>query len=420
MTRFDAKAVIGAGYGDEGKGLLTDFLAAETKDTIVVRSNGGAQAGHSVVTDDGLRHVFHHIGSGALAGARTHLSRYFVAHPMLFPAEWSALRERGAELSITSDPRTLITTPFDVAVNQALELARGGSRHGSTGLGFGETIERNRHPQFAVTMLDLFRPDLARRLERIRSQWLPARLAALGLRGLPTSIERALDDRALGTRFIDDCERYLERVALCPDRRLQGRGRVLFEGAQGLLLDQDYGAFPHVTRSRTGLANMLDIAAEAGIAHIEVTYVTRCYVTRHGAGPLLGEAAQLDGICMQDATNAPNAWQGCLRVAALDTDALQRAIAHDLTHAQGRGVRVRARLAVTCLDQAVDAFTVVHGARGARLNPVHAAASIAAEAGLELGLEAWGPTRRDVRQVSSKPRTRVQQLTALPTSLELG
>ena len=158
MTRFDAKAVIGAGYGDEGKGLLTDFLAAETKDTIVVRSNGGAQAGHSVVTDDGLRHVFHHIGSGALAGARTHLSRYFVAHPMLFPAEWSALRERGAELSITSDPRTLITTPFDVAVNQALELARGGSRHGSTGLGFGETIERNRHPQFAVTMWICFAP----------------------------------------------------------------------------------------------------------------------------------------------------------------------------------------------------------------------------------------------------------------------
>ena len=71
MTRFDAKAVIGAGYGDEGKGLLTDFLAAETKDTIVVRSNGGAQAGHSVVTDDGLRHVFHHIGPGALAGVQS-------------------------------------------------------------------------------------------------------------------------------------------------------------------------------------------------------------------------------------------------------------------------------------------------------------------------------------------------------------
>lgn len=117
----------------------------------------------------------------------------------------------------------------------------------------------------------------------------------MGLPELPANLERALDDRALGTRFVGDCERYLERVVLCPDRRLRDRGSVIFEGAQGLLLDQDYGAFPHVTRSRTGLANMLEIAVEAGIAHIDVTYATRCYVRKAAASVARHADSPVDG-----------------------------------------------------------------------------------------------------------------------------
>ena len=402
MTELEAKAVIGAGYGDEGKGLMTDLLAAATPDAVVVRSNGGAQAGHTVVAKTGARHVFHHVGSGAFAGAATHLSRHFVAHPMLFLEEWTALRACGAELRISSDPRALITTPFDVAINQAVELARGSSRHGSTGVGFGETIERNQHPDFALTTQDLFRPDLARRLERIRSHWLPARLAALEVSEVPASIAHALDDSTLIARFLDDCDRYLSRVALWPDRRLRDKGHVIFEAAQGLLLDQDYGAFPHVTRSNTGLPNMLQIAAEANIQAIDVTYVTRCYTTRHGQGPLPGETPQLDGMRVEDATNAPNAWQGPLRTAPLDVHVLRHAVAHDLARAAGSDMRVRAGLAVTCLDQATDSFTVLHGTGGttgtnaARLPPGRAAQAIAAHAGLPLAYESWGPARHAV------------------------
>lgn len=197
-----------------------------------------------------------------------------------------ALERTCDELRICSDPRAWVTTPFDVAINQAVELARGQARHVSTGTGFGETIERCQHAEFALTTLDLFRLDLTRRLERIRSHWLPARLAALGVSTLPACIEQALGDPTLIARFVDDCERYLARVTLWPDRRVRERGHVIFEGAQGLLLDQDYGAFPHVTRSHTGLHNMVQIALEAQIQTIDVTYVTRCYATRHGAGPL--------------------------------------------------------------------------------------------------------------------------------------
>lgn len=396
MTELESKAVIGAGYGDEGKGLMTDRLAAATPSAVVVRSNGGAQAGHTVVTEAGVRHVFHHVGSGALAGAATHLSRHFVAHPMLFLEEWSQLRACGAELSISSDPRVLITTPFDVAINQATEIARGSARHGSTGAGFGETIERNRHAEFALSMQDLFRPNLARRLEHIRSHWLPARLAALGVAQIPAPIARALDDSALTSRFLHDCEHYVARVTLWPDRRLRDKGNVVFEAAQGLLLDQDYGTFPHVTRSHTGLPNMLEIAAEAGIRAIDVTYVTRCYTTRHGAGPLPGEAAQLEGLRVEDPTNAPNAWQGALRIAPLDTRVLQRAIAHDLAHAASRDIRVRARLAVTCLDQASGTFALRHGGGEEWVKKERAAEAIAHRAALALECVSWGPRRCDV------------------------
>ena len=101
-----ASVVVGAGYGDEGKGLATDWLCARHEaDVLAVRFNGGAQAGHTVQTPDGQRHVFSHFASGTLAGADTYLSRYFVCHPMLFTQEREALREKGFRPRVAIDPQ---------------------------------------------------------------------------------------------------------------------------------------------------------------------------------------------------------------------------------------------------------------------------------------------------------------------------
>jgi adenylosuccinate synthase len=135
-----AYGVIGACYGDEGKGRTVDAIAHRLgAGTVVVRSNGGAQAGHTVVAPSGARHVFHQIGSGAFAGAATHFSRFMVSHPMMLAEEVRAVAALGGETVITADPRGFVTTPWDMMVNQAVEMARGGGRHGSCGLGFGET-----------------------------------------------------------------------------------------------------------------------------------------------------------------------------------------------------------------------------------------------------------------------------------------
>jgi len=352
-----AQVVIGAQFGDEGKGRLTDHYAAEMgNDAVVIRFNGGAQAGHTVVTPDGSRHVFSHVGSGALVGAATFLSRFFVSNPILFLKEMESLAAKGVAPTIYVDPQSPVTTPYDMMINQIVERERGGSRHGSCGVGFGETIERNLTPAYALTVADLAdRSALAAKLDLARRDYAPARLARLGFADAFARNADLFRSDAILEHFIEDARRFIDAITVA-DARTATRGRsLLFEGAQGLLLDQDRGFFPHVTRSNTGLRNVLALAGELGLDRLDITYATRAYLTRHGAGPMPHELSEKPYPGVVDATNVPNAYQGTLRFGWLDLDVLRRAIAKDLADAnQLPGLAVDARLAITCLDQIGD------------------------------------------------------------------
>jgi len=346
-----ALAVIGANYGDEGKGRTVDWLTVPFgADAVVVRSNGGAQAGHTVVTARNLRHVFHHIGSGAFHGARTHLSRFMVSHPILFADEAAALAGHEVEVRVSADPRGYVTTPWDMMVNQAVEVARGGGRHGSCGLGFGETVGRSEESCFRLSVADLGADALRTKLHAIRSQWLPMRLAALCLESGSGALAYANSEAVLD-RFVDQCRAFAQAVELREDARLGDVGTVIFEAAQGLLLDQNAEGFPFLTRSNTGLTNMLAIAAEAGIETLDPLYVTRCYLTRHGRGPMEDERAIDPWFAVDDPTNRPNPWQETLRFGLLDPARLGARISADCAQAEGR-IALRPALAMTCFDQA--------------------------------------------------------------------
>ena len=356
-VQMTARAVIGAQFGDEGKGRVTDYYAAEVgRDGIVIRFNGGAQAGHTVVTPDGSRHVFSHVGSGALVGAATFLSRFFVSNPILFLKEMESLAAKGVAPTIYVDPQSPVTTPYDMMINQIVERERGGSRHGSCGVGFGETIERNLTPAYALTVADLAdRSALAAKLDRIRRDHAPARLARLGFADAFARNADLFRLDAILEHYVEDARRFIDAIAVA-DARTATRGQhLLFEGAQGLLLDQDRGFFPHVTRSNTGLRNVLELAKELELERLEVTYATRAYSTRHGAGPMPHELPEKPYPGVVDATNIPNAYQGTLRFGWLDLDTLRSAIAEDLADANRLpGLTVDARLAITCLDQVGD------------------------------------------------------------------
>jgi len=401
MMQRTAIAVIGAGYGDEGKGLMTDYHAAGGPDAIVVRFNGGAQAGHTVVTPDGLRHVFSHFGSGTLAGAATFLSRHFVCHPALFAKEADALAAAGVALPpLFIDERAPLSTLYDILLNQLAERRRGNARHGSCGMGFGETVERNLDPEFALTAADLQEGAgwLLHRLAAIRDRYVPRRLAALGIAAPDTEAAARLASDSLLQAYVHAAMRLRRATRLARPTLLAGRTQVVFEGAQGLLLDQQRGAFPWVTRSHTGIRNALEVAAEAGIGALDVVYVTRAYLTRHGAGPLAHELPGKPYAGIEDRTNVPNEFQGTLRFAHLDLDLLVRTVRTDFADALlYPGIGARLQLAVSCLDQVGPALSYVEDGTLKSAAPAALAAHLAQRLGAGTVYTAWGPTRATVR-----------------------
>lgn len=337
-----ATVVIGANYGDEGKGLMVDYLASRISgEKVVVRFNGGAQAGHTVETPRGERHVFSHFGAGTLAGAQTYLSKHFVCNPLLFWHERKKLEDASFRPIVAIDPRCFITTPYDMMINQAVEDARGDKRHGSVGLGFGETIERN-----GVVSFQLWKADLAdnkkveEKLRLIRDQWLPVRCAQLGLSQFPEDDMRLTDE---SLRKIIEATEAFESATVTAGAEFLENKEIIFEGAQGLALDMDGKNFPHVTRSNTGLTNVMPIAKGIGLS-LEVFYMTRPYLTKHGAGPLPSEYTPDPAI--QDATNTEHPYQGRLRFGRLSIPDMKDRIEDDLKLAPD----AQAWVGLTCTD----------------------------------------------------------------------
>lgn len=392
-----ARAVVGSGYGDEGKGLMVDALANQSRAFTVVRYNGGAQAGHTVETPDGRRHVFHHIGSGSFAGAPTHLSRFFVCHPMMLAAELSELARLGVVPKVTVDPGSPVTTPYDVLINQAAEAARGSGRHGSCGMGFGETIERSERG-YGLTAADLMDvPALRDHLDRLRRNYVPQRLVALGLS--PEAVDAwRLNDRIL-ERFVEDAQEFTGRIPLQITAEVSGD--LLFEGAQGLRLDQIKGEFPYVTRSYTGLRNVCILAKELGIPNVDAVYVTRCYRTRHGAGPLAHEQPEPPCRGFTDPTNRPNPHQGVLRFAPLDVDTLAGDVHTDAREAEESGTNVRVFVAVTCLDQIQQKVAVRKNGQQHRWDAREVTAAIAEGVRPAGVFESHGPTWQTIKTPAS-------------------
>jgi len=405
-----AQVVIGAQFGDEGKGRWVDYYAEKYGGNgIVVRFNGGAQAGHTVVTPDGRRHVFSHVGSGAFAGAATFLSRFFVSNPILFLKERERLATLGIKPAVSLDPASPVTTPYDMMINQMVEKQRGDGRHGSCGIGFGETLERHARPDYALAVADLADESVLRdRLNAIRCEYAPARLARLGFGDLFAENAGLFQSDALLEHYIEDTQCFLEAVTLT-DLPAAAQGRsILFEGAQGLLLDQQRGFFPYVTRSHTGLRNVLILAAELELERLEVTYATRAYLTRHGAGPLPGALPKPPYPAISDLTNIPNDYQGVLRFAWLDLDLLRWAIVGDLADAdQVPGLVIAPQLAVSCLDQLGDGPAVYcQGKRRRRVGSATLADSIAEHVGISQTISSFGAERHlvhDGRRCSALP-----------------
>jgi len=329
------KIVIGLGFGDEGKGSVTSYLCSTVNNPIVVRFNGGHQAGHTVIRD-GKRHVFSTYGSGTLQGAPTYWSKFCTFYPVAVCNERAVLEKVLAPSKVPTiyvHPFAPVTTPFDVYKNQEKERV---NRHGSVGVGFGETI--NRHESFyKLHVIDLFFPKVLRaKLENIATKYYQ-----IDKNTAHIEIEK----------FLEYCYECLKYISVSNEADILIGRDLIFEGAQGILLDQDFGFFPNVTRSNTTSKNAISIIDSLGLDKdfLEIFYVTRSYQTRHGNGYMSFEND--NSVVLKnnsDETNVKHEFQGNFRIGKLDTELLSYALNCDSHFTEGV---LRKNLVVTCLDQ---------------------------------------------------------------------
>lgn len=325
--------VIGSGYGDEGKGYFTDYLSSQKNQSVVIRFNGGAQAGHTVTTLGNKTHVFGHFTSNLFLEKSTgYLSKYFQLNPIVYLKELKQLNNLGINPEMACHDNCYVSTPYDMLLNQWLEKSRGDSRHGSCGLGIGETIHRSEIENIPLFAMDLKDEEkLKLKIKEIK-KYFEKRVKELNLNSFLDEFKFSLSDE-FSDKFIQDCQLMLETLIVgvnnIKDNFFNGKN-IIFEGAQGLMLDQHMGEFPFVTRSNTGLKNVVEFCVENNIQEMNVIYATRCYKTRHGEGPMKWAMTDKPYENIIDLTNIPNEYQGTMRFAYLDLDELNKAINKDI------------------------------------------------------------------------------------------
>lgn len=292
--------VLGWAFGDEGKGATTQWLCRQAlkygRKPVVVRFNGGAQAAHTVVLD-GEEHICSTYGSGVLLGVPTFLSKDFFFDPIAANNEYQTLKTKAPKLSV--HPYCRIVTPYDIlaGIHNAKVVS-----DGTCGKGIYQTFSRYASASFPSILPQKDREDVGRMfLQQVRCYY------------------QAEKDYALEDLFVQAMHEL--PLAVASELPQTDDAELVYEGAQGLLLDMDYGFYPNVTPSHTGLDN-LDAAT---LDRANVYLVTRTYTTRHGNGYEPRHPLTWD-LTTKHETNVENEYQGRFKTGVLDFDLLSKAI----------------------------------------------------------------------------------------------
>lgn len=303
--------VLGLGFGDEGKGHTVNFLVENhlkryTNRLIVVRFSGGPQAGHGVYHND-LHHVFSHFGSGALQGTPTFWSKYCPMDPVILRLESDKLKSlTGKKPKIYISESCPIITPIEIIKNRV-----GDGMSCGMGVGITQAREENHHH---LNALDLLYPWVFKQRWEILKSFNP----------LTVSDSNFLN---LEQGFLDAVSNMIDYIEIVSDNFLKSlTGQTfIFEGSQGLMLDQHYGFYPYVTRTNTGLKNVKELLNHL-TNPLNVYLVTRAYQTRHGLGPM---SESIISVINPYEINKMNDHQFEFKTSLLDIDLINYAIDRD-------------------------------------------------------------------------------------------
>lgn len=325
MSQTRVLSLIGLGFGDCGKGVFTDALSRAWQAHTVVRFNGGSQAGHNVVLPDGRHHTFAQFGSASLIpGVATVLAHPVVVHPGALLVEEAHLRSIGvpdAFQCLLIDGNCRVNTPFHQAMGRLRELSRDTQAHGSCGVGFGETVGHGLlFPEHTLRYADLARPALAmQKLRQIRDDLLAHwQHSGHSISDTPQALAewRIFADATLAERWLSAISTLLRQAPPATKEQISARlsrpGTVLFEGAQGVLLDEWQGFHPHTTWSSIHPHAVNAVASSYGLGgKIEHLGILRAYLTRHGNGPF--PTADTALATLAEPHNSEQGWQGLFR-----------------------------------------------------------------------------------------------------------
>ncbi|MCG8402019.1 MAG: adenylosuccinate synthase [Firmicutes bacterium] len=272
--------LIGAQWGDEGKGKVTDFLARQAD--MVVRYQGGNNAGHTVVVGD-QTYKLHLIPSGILYGEKQCLiGNGVVIDPAVLLQELASLKSQGVSTAnLRISPRAHVIFPYHRSIDMAEETCKGNSKIGTTSRGIGPAYT-DKAARVGLRMVDLLdRDELAEKLRHT------VEIKNKMLAGVYGSSERIDYQQVLSryTEYAERLEKYVADVSVLVNRAIDQGQKVLFEGAQGTLLDLDHGTYPYVTSSHPVAAAACTGAGLGPTKINTVVGVAKAYITRVGEGP---------------------------------------------------------------------------------------------------------------------------------------
>jgi adenylosuccinate synthase len=406
--------IIGTQWGDEGKGKIVDLLAARAD--VVVRFQGGNNAGHTMVVD-GEQFISHLVPSGILQGKTCLIGNGVVVDPAVLIEEMDYLDGKGIDVGadrIKVSERAHLIMPYHQAVDLARENQKGSKKIGTTGRGIGPAYE-DKATRRGVRFIDLLAletfAEKVRTLMDEKNFYLKNYLSATTL-----DAEEIIDTYR---RYAGRLAPHVTNVSIALDEAIKKGRQVLFEGAQGTHLDIDHGTYPFVTSSNTVSGNACCGSGVGPGSVTDVIGIVKAYTTRVGAGPFPCELFDATGACIQEKGVEFGATTGRKRRCGwLDTVIVRNAVR--LNGLTG--------LAITKLDVLgeLEELKICTGYehKGNRLNEFPASLKVLAECTpLYETLPGWSEDISTIRQFGDLPQTtktylkRVEELTETPIQI---
>lgn len=338
-TMKEIIAIAGLGAGEETKAGSVQWSAIQINAHTILRS-GGCQSGHHVTAEDGRQQMFSHFGSGTLDGVKTHLID-MVINPVALFNEAIELEGKGVKNPfdlITIDENCLTITPFNGAISRIREVLLKDRKKGTIGMGVGDAIKDSINPNLSIRAGDFLKDEkeLVAKVEAIRQHKLKQALELI--KNEPDNLpKRVVSDLEIlnnqdlvkttveSYKYAADLFKIVSSDYL--DEILTQDGGIVCEASHGALLHPRYGFLPHTTQIDPTGQNVLNTLKEHNYSgRIVRLGVSRCYMTRHGAGPLVSYSEEMTKSIHETHNNSDNDWLGEFRNGNYDIVAMKYAI----------------------------------------------------------------------------------------------